>query len=232
MIVQAVIDPNKTKIEPQPQGSTSDGWRRTDLLITPFDRPGNLLGPELQRALSCAPAKLCRLDPKTVVDRGDGSYTLTVESAPGVASVKVKGFGGEFVVAPACDDCGVLKSVSLNARNAKEHGKLVGTITLSSPAPSNEMGGAVVYLSSSDHRLVELPETIVVPAGKTEAVFNAEVLHLVDKQPKRVRISATYGARTIEAPLLVIVEEHADAEKTKFKPDPSALRYPHRHVPK
>jgi hypothetical protein len=54
------------------------------------------------------------------------------------------------------------------------------------------MGGAVVFLARSDPRLVAMPDMIRVPAGSTEATFEAIVMHLLEKQPKRVRISATY----------------------------------------
>jgi hypothetical protein len=234
LVVAPGVDRDKTRIEPIPRRDLVPqrpaGPQRTELLITPLDRFGNLLGPERQSVLTCQPEELCRVDDKTVQDRGNGSYSFTLETQPGVASVRLRGFGGEFIVPVSCPDCGTLQGLKLSDNRTKEHGKFTGTVRLSSPAPQNEIGGAVVFLASSDARLVEMPDMIRVPAGRIEATFEASVMHVLEKHPKRVRISATYGAEKIDAPIGVFIEDHRSKARTTFKPSPAV--YPHNHPPR
>jgi hypothetical protein len=166
-----------------------------------------------------------------VQDRGNGSYVFTLDVQPGVGSVRVRGFGGDFTVAIPCDNCGTLQSLKLSDSRIKEHGKFTGVVQLSSPAPQNAMGGAVVFLASSDARLVEMPDTVRIPAGSTEARFEGTLMHLLEKRPKQIRISAAYGSQKIDAPMLVLIEDHASKTRAVFKPTPS--KYPgHRHRPR
>ena len=227
MIIEAGVNPDKTQIDIVPQPPSNDGWRRTDLLITPMDRFGNLVGPGRSKGLTCTPAELCRIDSNSTRDGADGTYGFSVAAAPGIASVQIGSFGGKFVVPLKCDDCSSIESLKLSESQAKEHGEFVGTITLSSPAPKNDLGGALVFLGSTDSRLVEIAETVLVPAGSTEAKFDATVLHLLDKQPKQVRISAAYGDQNIEARVLIVPGPHAEA--ITFTPDRSPSDYPSKH---
>jgi hypothetical protein len=114
----------------------------------------------------------------------------------------------------------------------REHDFVTGKITLKGVAPENAAGGTVVYLESSDRRLIKLPESVLIPSGSMEAEFKAEVLHLLHGRPMRVRIAAVHGDQRIEAPAIVIPEQRP--VPGAFKPEERPGDYPsgHRHAPK
>ena len=234
LIVHASVDPNKTKIDVIPQAPTppSDKWRRSDLRMTPVDANGNLLGPGFTGGVSCQPDKLCRVDLKSLRDHGDGSYSVAIETAQGTGAARLKAFNSTFSVSMACETCSSLMAFTLGKSNYREHDFVTGKITLNGLSPKNEAGGTVVYLESSDRRLIELPESVLIPSGSVEAEFKAKILHLLNDKPMRVRIAAVHGDQRIEAPAIVIPEQRP--VPGAFKPEKLPGHYPsdHSHAPK
>jgi hypothetical protein len=52
---------------------------------------------------------------------------------------------------------------------------------------------------------------------------------VLEKHPKRVRISAAYGDQKIEAPIMVFIDDHRSKARTIFKPSPAIYpRHQHR----
>ncbi|HEX7708969.1 MAG TPA: discoidin domain-containing protein [Thermoanaerobaculia bacterium] len=83
----------------------------------------------------------------------------------------------------------VLTQLALDASSVEGGASLNATVTLGAPAPP---GGAVVVLGSSDTRLADVPDVIVVPEGTTTAVFTVRTRGVV--VASEVSIRATYGA--------------------------------------
>ena len=106
---------------------------------------------------------------------------------------------------------GALASMGLTEKRVAEHGRVEGSLKLDRPTPSGDLGGAVVFLSSSDHRLASVPQSVTIPAGKTEATFLVTIAHIIGDGPQRVRIRAAYGGRVLEAPLAVHRDPSHDA---------------------
>lgn len=74
----------------------------------------------------------------------------------------------------------------------------VGTITLSGPASA---GGAVIHLVSNQSDIVQIPSEITIPEGQTVGTFTADTAAVIETYTTTV--TATFEARTLQAPLVV-----------------------------
>ena len=193
------VDPQASQPQVGPAATAAGVPHAVAVRLRPADRFGNLWGPGRPSAVSCTPKEACRADPKTVIDHGDGSYTVPLAVAPGLGSARLDAFGAEFVLDLPCDGCPQLAGLKLAARRAAEHAKTSGVVRLAAAAPAT---GAVVYLRSSNRDAAWVPESVTVPAGKTEAEFPIHLLHAHDG-PAPVTITATYGAGGESAGLTV-----------------------------
>ena len=94
-----------------------------------------------------------------------------------------------------------LSTLTLAASSTRRGHSVTGTVTLTSPAPTN---GTVVQLTSSNLLLATVPLSVTVPAGATSATFQVATLGTVTT-PGSVTITATNGAVTLNRTLAVTV---------------------------
>jgi len=92
----------------------------------------------------------------------------------------------------------VLQFLILNPSSLVGGSNSTGTVTLSAAAPK---GGAVVALASSDSAVAQVPVSVTVPVGGTNAQFQVTTSKVTS--PTTVTISATYNNSTVSATLLV-----------------------------
>ncbi len=192
VFVDAGVDPKSSKVDVRESGPLRDGRGHTTVRIRPADRYGNLWGPGRMGTVTCGLTPECDLDRVQVEDHGDGSYTFDLVTAPGVASVRLKGFNSLFDVPIPCEGCPRLASVVVEPASVPEHSSVKGLVRLSGRAPKAGIARTVVYLSSSNPRVASVPETITVPAGQESAIFPITAVHVHDG-PVQVGISASYG---------------------------------------
>jgi Fungalysin metallopeptidase (M36)/Calx-beta domain len=103
----------------------------------------------------------------TVIDNAvlDGTKTVSIEaSAPGYLSNS-----NSMMV---LDNESATLSIAIPASASEGDGTVQGTITADA-APVNDI---VISLVSSDTNTVQLPDSVILPAGQTETVFNATIL--------------------------------------------------------
>jgi hypothetical protein len=179
----------------------ADGWRKIDVTLVPADQAGNLLGPGRSTKVECLPKDSCRVEP-TPVDASKGTYKIALTVAPDVASVRVNAFDAVFNVATACPNCPKLTAVKVDPTAVLNNQPANGTVTLSGPAPQTPAGGAVVFLASDLRSVASVPESVLVPAGKSTVTFPITVYHVHD-QPETVVITAAYGGETQQGNLTV-----------------------------
>ena len=196
------------------------GGLRTTVRLRPADNFGNLWGPGRAEIGGCEPVRLCSIDPQSVVDAGDGSYSLTVDSMPGVAGVRLTLMGTVFDLPLPCTGCPRLSSLKLAATRTKEHSFLTGTVRLGAPAPAE---GAVVFLESSNPEAAAVPERVVVPAGASEAQFEVRALH-AHGGPSPSTVTARYGASEAGATLTVMPLGPA---RSSIEPPAIPVKVPH-----
>lgn len=177
-----------------------DGGLRTTVRLRPADNFGNLWGPGRAEIGACEPVRACTIDRDSVVDAGDGSYSLAVDSMPGLPGVRLTLMGTVFDLPLPCTGCPRLSSLSLGATRTKEHSFLAGKVRLGAPAPAE---GAVVFLESSNREAATVPERVVVPAGASEVEFEVAVLH-AHGGPSPTTVTARYGASESSATLTVM----------------------------
>ena len=79
-----------------------------------------------------------------------------------------------------------LSALVLSSASAISHTILVGTVTLSSPAPA---GGQIVQLSATPSGALRLPESVTVKAGETSGTFKISSYNVIF--PVNVTITAT-----------------------------------------
>lgn len=182
---------------------TQDRTTRTTVRITPADSLGNLLGPGRAGTIQCATPKECDINPKDVIDNGDGSYTVTLVTARSMAGVRLSAFGTSLDLTMPCDDCPKLAAFSLEGTAIKEHSKSTGSVQLTSAAPKTSSGGALVYLSSSQPMVVQVPASVVIPAGQSKATFPVLVTH-AHEQPVTVTVEANYGGESRSSMITVM----------------------------
>ena len=198
-VVELGVDPRASRPRVGPPRQRPNGGVTVAVDLRPADRFGNLWGPGRPVQASCTPEKACRIADGGVRDRGDGTYSVLLDLANGVASAELEAFGTSFVLPVACDRCPKLAAVALAAVKAAEHGRTEGTVRLSDAAPA---GGAVVYLASSNRDAAYVLDSVTVDAGKSEARFPIWLLHAHDG-PASATITATYGDGTASAGLTV-----------------------------
>jgi hypothetical protein len=209
--VDVGVDPRTTKVTNDPK-VRDDRWTVNTLHLKPVDRFGNLLGPGRGGAVSCRPAKACKVA-RDLADDGRGSYTIEVATAPNLASVRVDAFGTAFDVAVPCATCPKLERIAIEPGQVVNLQQAKGLVRLFGKAPSTPAGGAVVYLASDLARVASVPEFVLVPAGQSEATFPVTVFH-VHEEPETVTVDATYGGAFRRAKITVSEPE----------PDPNAPR--------
>ena len=109
-------------------------------------------------------------------------------------------FGGElsnehvFAVMPAAE----LRSLSLTPSSPQVDATVVGTVTLSVPAPN---GGIAITLLSSDAALAATSKMLVIPAGSSSATF--DILTSRVEEPTSIVISGSYQSVTVTANLVL-----------------------------
>lgn len=181
------------------QRTTQNGLRTT-VRLRPVDSFGNLWGPGRAEIGGCEPKSSCQIDSRSVIDSGDGSYTLSFDTRQGVAGVRLTLMGADFNLALPCSGCPKVSAVELPAPQVKEHSFLQGKIRLAAPAPAE---GAVVFLASSNQEAAKVPEQVVVPPGASEVSFEIAVHH-AHNGPSPSTVSALYGASEAAAMLMVM----------------------------
>jgi len=215
--VEVGVDPKTTKVtvDSHPR---NDGWTVNRVALTPVDRLGNPLGPGRLTGVSCRPADSCKVASQ-LKDDGKGGYAIDVASAPNLAHVRLDAFDTAFDVPLTCPKCPRLVSVSIEPGQVVNQQQARGVVRLSGKAPAN---GAVVYLASDLRRVANVPELVVVPAGKSEASFPVTVFH-VHEVPETVTVEGSYGGTRTRAKITVS-EPDDDAKPNYGKP------YVQKHV--
>ena len=99
VFVDTRADPRASAASVRPAGAE----RAYDVTLTPRDAFGNHVGPGRGGEFRCEPAERCRCDTRKTRDHGDGSYTLRLELADGVAACTIEGLRGRFEVFPELD---------------------------------------------------------------------------------------------------------------------------------
>ncbi|MCI0413344.1 VWA domain-containing protein [bacterium] len=188
--VDVRVDPKSSGFTLVDQTSITGGGTRTVVRFNPADRYGNVLGPGAISTVICKPEKVCRLSKDGIIDHGNGSYTITVDSGPRVAGLQLIVAGATFDIALPCLQCPPLKELKLLSKRNLEHSFTKASIRLNSPAPA---GGAEIFLSSSNPAAATVPASVVVPEGKSEAQFEV-MMHHAHSGPAPVTISAKYGS--------------------------------------
>ena len=201
---------------------TRDRTTRTTVQIVPADSHGNLLGPGRAGTIQCATPKECMINPKDIIDNGDGSYTVTMVTSGSTPGVRLSAFGSALDVALPCDNCPKLASLSLAAKALKEHSRSSGSVQLTA-APKAAPGGALVYLSSSQPMVVQVPASITIPPGQTKATFPVFVTH-AHEQPVTVTVAADYGSESRSTMITVI-----PLPRGPVGPPAPRQEYPHIH---
>jgi Mg-chelatase subunit ChlD len=205
VFVDLVADASRSIVSVGPSTPTPSGNLRTIVTIEPFDAAGNCWGPgRLPDIANCGVDEECTLDPRIdVIDLENGIYTLAVTTVPDVAGVRIQAFGGFFDLAIPCQTCPVLTSLVLDAAQISQNSIFSATVFLSGPAPVAGVGGALVYLDSSDAHHASVPATVIVPAGSSSVSFPITAAH-IQETTASVVISATYGGAVVSAPLSLI----------------------------
>lgn len=206
IFVQIGVDPERSKIDVRPVDSDGDSRRAFDLVFSPTDKFGNPLGPGRAIDLGCNPAKDCKIQ-EGMRDLENGSYASRILVGAHVNTVELRAFDSSFLVPIDCDTCPRLKELRVSDQSVTEHAHLQGKLLLDRPAPRTQAGGTVVFLKSSDPRLVNMPPRLLIPAGQTEASFEVSVGHLLQDKLVRVHIVASHGAEKKEVNLLVRPEQ-------------------------
>jgi hypothetical protein len=206
MYVEVGVDPKTTKItvDSHPR---NDGWTLHRVALTPLDLLGNPLGPGRNTVVTCAPAAACKVSGE-IKDDGKGGYAIDVATTGDLAHVRLAAFGTAFDAPLACPKCPRLVGVSIEPGQVVNLQQAKGVVRLSGKAPA---GGAVVYLASDLRRVASVPESVVVPAGKSEVTFPVTVFH-VHEMPETVTIEGSYGGTRSRARITVSEPE----------PDPNA----------
>jgi von Willebrand factor type A domain len=193
-------DPPHSHLQVVTQTATPAGGLRTVLRLTPADALGNLWGPGHFDATGCDPAAACRIDTQSLVDEGDGSYEVALDTPPHVRGVRLSAAGGSFDVALPCPTCPRLVALTLDVARLFEHGAARATLRLDQPAPP---GGAVVLLSSGNPMAATVPASVTVGEGQTQATFEVTLHHAHDG-PALSTLVARYGDSDARAPVRVL----------------------------
>ncbi len=213
VFVDLVADPTASLIDIGPTVLLPDGRGLTVVRIEPLDTTGNCWGPGRSDVAVCGPAGECDVDSDGgMEDNGDGSYTVRVITAQGVASVRIFAFGASFDVLLPCHVCPALGSLTIDPTRVREHSSAVGLVELNGPTPFGDAGGARVYLDSSHPLAASVPDSVVVPQGTARASFPVTVNHVLASEladavePLDVTLSASYGGQVARATLTVVPE--------------------------
>jgi hypothetical protein len=206
------VDGRTSRVAPGDASTLPNGWHKFDVSVAPADSSGNFLGPGRNTTVLCAPKDSCRVEPKPV-DAGKGIYKIALEVAPNTGTVHLDAFDAEFNVPTACPNCPRLASLKVEPAAVMNYQKAEATITLSAPALETPDGGAVIFLSSDERTAASVPDSVVVPAGKTSVTFPITVYH-VHNAPEEVTLSAAYGQQVQTGTLKVSDPDSKNATVT------------------
>lgn len=220
--VDVQVDPKGSGFTVLDQLTTGAGRMRTVVRFTPIDRYGNLWGPGRMNQVTCKPEKQCIVPKDAIVNHGDGSYTVTVEAAPYVAGLQLVAAGATFDIALPCPKCPLVKQIVIPSKSVREHSFIRGTVRLTGRVP---VGGAEVFLTSSNPAAAAVPASVIVPEGQSEASFEIAVHH-AHRGPAPVRISARYGAGLVTEALIVQPIGRTTSNSTEPPPMPVHQHYP------
>jgi Mg-chelatase subunit ChlD len=223
MYVEVGVDPKSTKVTVEPRNPSS-GLTVNRLSFTPVDRLDNPLGPGRVGPVSCRPADVCKVS-GDLIDDGHGGYAIDVATAPNTGSIRLDAFGASFDVPISCPNCARLNAIAIDPGQVVNQQQAKGVVRLAGKAPSNKSGGAVVYLSSDLSRVASVPESVLVPAGKTEVTFPVTVYH-VHEVPETVTIEAAYGGVRTRAKITI---SEPDTDPNAKRPVPTLKRQEHHH---
>jgi hypothetical protein len=223
--VEVRPDPKASHVHVVSQAATASGGWRTVVELTPADRFGNLWGPGRLEARGCDPAGACRVDPQSVVDSGDGTYRVAIDTPAGVAGVRLLAAGGSFDLPLPCLRCPRLVGIQLEAARPFEHSSTKGLVRLDRPAPE---AGALVFLASSNPLAASVPPSVRIPAGESQASFVVTIHHAHDG-PALANLAATYGAS--DARTGVTVLPIAWKERNSARPPAPPKPHQHDHAP-
>lgn len=211
--VDVGVDPKTTRITVEPQ---QNGTQRVSFM--PLDRLGNPLGPGRFTAVSCGDG--CKVA-SDLRDDGHGAYSVDIGAASNAASIRLNAFDTSFDVPLTCTKCVSLASIAINPGQVVNLQQSKGVVRLTGPTPS----AAVVYLASDLRRVANVPESVTIPAGKSEVSFPVTVYHVHDA-PETVTIEGSYGGKRARARITVSVPD----PDPKAKPRPAQLqKHDHYH---
>jgi trimeric autotransporter adhesin len=130
------------------------------------------------------------------ITQGNSSTSVasTLEGGTRVVYYDVVPNGGQIILSQP----GLLSGVSMSPGTVQGGDSSTGTLTLTAPAPE---GGITVNLTSSDTAAVQVPESVVVPAGENTATFSAATSLVNSETP--VTITAQYDTASRTATLTV-----------------------------
>jgi hypothetical protein len=117
-----------------------------------------------------------------------------------VPGIRLSAFDTQFDVAVPCKACPKIKALQISKKTAEEHEKLEFKLFLDK---SDAQEDTMVFLSSSDERLVSVPDSVVIPAGREWVAFGTSTRHLMDEKIKRVRVLASLGDQRVESSVLI-----------------------------
>jgi uncharacterized repeat protein (TIGR01451 family) len=110
----------------------------------------------------------------------DGTHNATITAS-------TPGYVTSAVAVPVHDNETALLSVSAPATVSESAGTVTGTVTIRSPHGDSVQ----VFLTSSDTTEIQVPSSIVVPAGQTSIAFNITVINDIELDgPQTARITA------------------------------------------
>jgi von Willebrand factor type A domain len=214
-------DPGYSRVRVVSQVAAAVGGWRTVLQMTPADRFGNLWGPGRLAVRGCDPADSCQIDPQAVVDGGDGTYTLTVDTPAGGSGFRLAAAGTTFDVPLPCAHCPRLADLRIEGQHLFEHGTAKASLRLDQPAPA---GGARVLLSSTNELAATVPPSVVVAAGASQGVFEVK-LHHAHNGPALAVVVARYGDSEKRASVKLLPIAWKESLARPYTPRP------HEHYP-
>ena len=148
-------------------------------------------------SLSSSNTAVATVQTPIMVPAGASSATFTVTAvAAGTANFTASFNGTGQSPMLTVTGASALASLTLSAPTIVGGNPVVGTVTLSNPAPS---GGAVVALSGGDP--VTVPTTVTVGAGSTSATFIVSTRTVGGTIPATV--TGSYGGRSASATVAV-----------------------------
>jgi WD40 repeat protein len=174
-----------------PGGNTSTG---TVTLAGPAGSGGTVVSLSSSNAAAAVPATVTVAAGKTT-----GTFTVKTTPVPSLTSVTINAnLNGTTESASLSIKAPTLASLTLNPTTVAGIASSVGTLTLSSPAPT---GGVTIDLSSSS-LAASLPSSVSIPAGQLSATFTVTTVAVTTQTS--VAITGTLAGSSQSATLTLV----------------------------